>query len=157
MESSGCQAIRLLTDKETYTSQARTNVVQKFDPQGRFLLKFGKHGTKDGELDWPRGIALDKQGNVYVAEANNCRIQKFDPLGRFLLRIGGKGSAHREFRAPFGITVDTEGSIYVADTLNHRVQKLTTTRLGETTMPTRSCHRCGASVRRHKLLCGVRS
>jgi tripartite motif-containing protein 71 len=48
-----------------------------FDPQGRFLSKWGTQGTGDGEFLWPRGLAIDGDGNVYVADPADNRIQVF--------------------------------------------------------------------------------
>jgi DNA-binding beta-propeller fold protein YncE len=84
----------------------------------------GGQGKENGQLNFPRGLAVDNAGNILVADTNNGRIQKFSPTGAFLSIIGKTGPGPGEFLEPGGITVDSSGNIYVADVSNHRVQKL---------------------------------
>ncbi len=84
----------------------------------------GGKGKDNGQLDFPRGLAVDNAGNIFVADSNNDRLQKFAPTGQFLSVIGKGGAGPGEFREPGGIAVDSAGNIYVADVSNHRVQKL---------------------------------
>ncbi len=87
------------------------------------ILSWGSRGSGPGQFIDPRGLAVDREGNVYVADGGNHRIQKFDPNGRFLLQWGGQGNAPGQFQEPWGIAVDKDGNVYVADTWNHRIQK----------------------------------
>ena len=84
----------------------------------------GGKGTEHGQLDFPRGMAVDSAGNILIADTNNGRLQRFSVDGIFLGVIGTKGEGQGEFREPSGIAIDSGGNIYVADTGNRRVQKL---------------------------------
>jgi DNA-binding beta-propeller fold protein YncE len=84
----------------------------------------GEKGPGKGQFDFPRGMAIDRAGNVLIADTNNGRVQKFSPDGVFLSVIGTKGEGLGEFREPCGVAADSSGNIYVADTGNQRVQKL---------------------------------
>ena len=97
--------------------------IQKFDGNGKFLLKWGSSGSKDGQFYYPVGIAVDGQGNVYVADTDNARIQKFDGNGKFLLKWGSSGSKDGQFGYPAGIAVDGQGNVYVTDMQYQRIQK----------------------------------
>jgi DNA-binding beta-propeller fold protein YncE len=90
---------------------------------GTSMFEGGK-GTEKGQFDVPRGMTVDRSGNVLVADSNNGRVQKFSPSGMFLGVIGTKGDGLGEFREPCGVAVDSSGNIYVAETANQRVQKL---------------------------------
>ena len=84
----------------------------------------GGKGTEYGQLDFPRGMAVDSARNILIADTNNGRLQRFSVDGIFLGVIGTKGEGPGEFREPSGIAIDLVGNIYVADTGNRRVQKL---------------------------------
>ncbi len=106
-----------------YVADKIDDRIQKFDPSGKLLLKFGSQGTADGEFRFPTSITLDAAGNIYVADQSNHRIQKFDVSGNFLLKFGSHGIADGQLNYPAEVAVDTEGNIYVADYNNHRIQK----------------------------------
>jgi sugar lactone lactonase YvrE len=115
--------------------------VQKFDPEGTFILSFGSRGNGDGQFNpysdeaigsGPGGIAVDAQGNVYVADTWNHRIQKFDSEGNLLLKWGAfinladpvsaaEGGADVKFFGPRGVAIGPDGNVYVTDTGNKRV------------------------------------
>jgi len=99
--------------------------VQKFGPDGKFLLKWGSEGGNPGQFNLPTGMALDRQQNVYVADSYNCRIQKFSPDGKFLAAWGGYGSGDGQFNCPQGIAIDRADNILVADTYNNRILQFT--------------------------------
>jgi len=62
-----------------YVLECGNNCIDKFDPNGNFITKFGKKGSGDGEFSAPTDITLDKEDNIYVLDTGNCRIQKFAP------------------------------------------------------------------------------
>ncbi|MGQ9627395.1 MAG: flippase activity-associated protein Agl23 [Anaerolineae bacterium] len=119
-------------DREGYVYVADTwnHRIQKFDSEGRFLVKWGTFGNTQGKAEgmpglfWgPRDIAFDAQGNLYVTDTGNKRVQIFTPEGQFLRQWGGGGILNGQMDEPVGIDIDQEGNIYVADTWNNRVQK----------------------------------
>ncbi|UCE44586.1 MAG: SBBP repeat-containing protein, partial [Candidatus Bathyarchaeota archaeon] len=38
-----------------------------------FILKWGSFGSGDGQLYYPRNVAIDNEGYVYVADTDNHR------------------------------------------------------------------------------------
>ena len=91
--------------------------VQKFTSNGGFLLYLGTEGTGagrgtgDGQFHNPKGISVDRAGNVYVAETINHRVQVFDSNGRFLRKWGSEGSGGGQFNRPTGIAIDRAGNV----------------------------------------------
>ena len=95
-----------------------------------FLLEWGSNGSGEGQNDFPRGVAVDPQGNVYVVDLGNYRIQKFTADGAFLTQWGSEGGGEGQFNAPVGVAVDGQGNVYVAEKMdidadsgNDRIQK----------------------------------
>ncbi len=87
-----------------------------FGPDDRLLRRIGRAGTADGELQYPNGVAIDRQGNVWVADSNNSRVQVFDPQGKFLRKT-------MEFATPRGMAL-YEDKVLVVDVLQHTVHAL---------------------------------
>ncbi len=96
--------------------------IQKFDPEGKFLLQWGVPGGIDEGLDrmWgPRGLVASPDGTVYVTDTGNKRVIAFSPKGKALFAFESTGDALLD--EPVGITIGTNGNVYVADTWNKRV------------------------------------
>ena len=86
------------------------------------VTSWGSPGELPGELNAPKGIALDQAGNLYVADNGNHRIQVFNSQGELLRSWGAYGDGPGELNEPWGVAVAESGEVYVADTWNHRVQ-----------------------------------
>jgi uncharacterized protein (TIGR03437 family) len=87
----------------------------------------------DASLNYPKGLALDPEGNLYIADCFNGRIRMVDALG-IISTIAGVGTmgyrgdggpaAAAQFRFPSWIARTASGNIYVSDTQNNRVRLL---------------------------------
>lgn len=99
--------------------------IQKFDPQGKFLLEWGGHGSQPGQFVRPQNLAIDELDRVWVVDACNHRIQVFDGGGKLLSMWGLQGSAPGELYYPYDLAFDQQGNLYVCEYGNHRVQKFT--------------------------------
>ena len=115
------------TDNQIVVTESTRHCVSVLAPDGMKIQSFGSKGSGNGEFNFPRGIAQDKEGNIYVTESGSSRIQKFTSGGEFISRVGKRGHGLLEFDGPFGITFNTvSGKLYVCDTDCHRIQVLNT-------------------------------
>lgn len=80
----------------------------------------------------PRGMALDRSGNVIVSTAD-AAIRRLAPDGTLTTLAGGNGDGHvdgpgdrAQFDYTWGVAVGAEGEIYVADRGNHSVRRVAT-------------------------------
>jgi ABC-type Fe3+ transport system permease subunit/DNA-binding beta-propeller fold protein YncE len=80
---------------------------------------FGSRGAGVGQLNKPRSLATDMEGNVYVADMTG-RVQKFSPSGAFLLSWQ---MPQTDQGKPKGMCRDHQGNIVVIEPhyqrLNH--------------------------------------
>lgn len=58
------------------------NGVFKFSPEGKFLTRFGDHGSQPGQFSAPGAIAVDGKGRIFVSDMKG--IQVFDSNGRYI-------------------------------------------------------------------------
>ena len=90
--------------------------VRVFDAQtGKHLFDFGKRGTKPGEFNLPRDVAIAPDGTVYVVDGGNFRVEKFKPDGTLISVFGAIGRQSGQFSRPKEVAVDPTGNVYVVD------------------------------------------
>jgi DNA-binding beta-propeller fold protein YncE len=99
--------------------------IQKFSPDGEFLLQWGGHGSEPGQLALPQSLAVDEDDNIWVADACNHRIQVFDPQGNLRQCWGRQGRQPGELYYPYDLVLGPDGSVYVCEFGNNRVQRFT--------------------------------
>lgn len=103
--------------------------IQKFSPDGEYILEWGSRGTELGEFLRPQGLTMDNQDRLWVADASNHRIQVFDVSvepPQLVLHFGKNGSDPGKFNYPFQIWFDQHNNrVWVSDMGNHRLQAFT--------------------------------
>jgi iron(III) transport system ATP-binding protein len=95
--------------------------VQKFRPDGTFLLQFGGPGIEPGQFQRPSGIVWYDH-RLYVVDAFNNRIQVFNEDGQ-LISILGESDKVADVHYPYDITVDQHGDLFVVEYGAGRVSK----------------------------------
>jgi DNA-binding beta-propeller fold protein YncE len=99
--------------------------IQKFSPDGKFILQWGGHGDSPGHFMRPQHLEFDADGLLWVADACNHRIQIFDGDGKLVRMWGTQGTAPGQLQYPYCLVLDGKGHVYICEYGNHRVQKLT--------------------------------
>src|SRR2546425_2225944 len=69
----------------------------------RFVLKWGREGTGDGEFQSPFDVTVSPNNTILVLDSGAARIQIFDENGRFLSKFGSYGSGDGQFLFPQGV------------------------------------------------------
>ncbi len=134
-------AVRVDPQDNIWVVDEGTNMVIKFNPEGRVVMVLGRRpeavagvlGTQGGPappaekylLGRPTDVAWDPQGNIFVSDGYvNHRVVKYSKDGRFIRQVGSEraGAEPSQFNTPHGIAVDAQGNVYVSDRANNRMQ-----------------------------------
>jgi DNA-binding beta-propeller fold protein YncE len=116
--------IALGPDGSVYVADLWNSRIQKFAPDGKFVLMWGYFGQGEAPTAFwgPRDVVVDSQGHVLVSDTGNKRVVIFDADGNYISQFGSEGFSPGQFSEPVGLAIDGEGKLYVADTWNQRIQ-----------------------------------
>src|SRR5216117_696480 len=137
--------VKVDKDDNIWATDKGSDMVIKFNPEGRVVLVFGRkqeasdEGTEplkhvkpplppvDGIFRQVTDVAWDTSGNSYITDGYvNSRIAKVDKDGNWLKSWGEPGDQPGQFNVPHSIAVDAQNNIYVADRGNRRIQVFNT-------------------------------
>jgi hypothetical protein len=86
------------------------------------------------ELDDPRGVALDGNGDLFIADSYNNRVREVKLFTGIIITVAGTGTggyngdgiqaAAAELCEPGGVAVDSAGNLYIADTEDYRIREV---------------------------------
>ena len=97
---------------------------------------FGGDGgpATEARLNNPRGVAVDRAGNLYIADSSNDRIRRVDRQTGTIATVAGSGERGfagdggparlADLLFPHGLALAESGVLYIADAGNHRIRKL---------------------------------
>src|SRR3954468_18219005 len=134
-------SVRIDKDDNIWVADKGSDMVIKFDPEGRVVMVFGRkleasdEGTEplkhpkpplppvDGTFRQVTDMAWDAAGNTYISDGYvNSRIAKVDKDGNWLKSWGEPGNQPGQLNTPHSIAIDAQDNVYVADRGNHRIQ-----------------------------------
>lgn len=138
------QGVRTDAHDNIWVVDNGSNMVIKFNPEGRVVMTMGRKpesihnpvqpkgaakstntgkGANTDVFDGPTDVAWDSNDDIFVSDGiRNARVAKFDKNGVFIKSWGERGSGPGEFETPHSIAVDSQGDVYVADQGNRRIQ-----------------------------------
>ena len=133
--------VRVDKDDNIWAIDKGSDMIIRFNPEGRVTLVFGrkKEASDEGSEPWkhpnpplpaidgqfrqPTDVTWDPQGDIFISDGYiNSRVAKYDKNGDWVKQWGDRGSKPGEFNTPHGIAADAKGNIYVADRGNRRIQ-----------------------------------
>jgi DNA-binding beta-propeller fold protein YncE len=133
--------VKVDKDDNIWVTDKGSDMVIKFNPEGRVTMVFGRkqeasdEGTEplkhvkpplppvDGMFRQVTDVAWDSAGNTFISDGYvNSRIAKVDKDGTWLKSWGEPGDQPGQFNVPHSIAVDARNNIYVADRGNRRIQ-----------------------------------
>jgi DNA-binding beta-propeller fold protein YncE len=133
--------VRIDKQDNIWVTDKGSDMVIKFNPEGRVIMVFGRkqeasdEGTEplkhpkpplppvDGMFRQVTDVTWDPQGNTYISDGYiNSRVAKVDPNGKWLKSWGEPGDGPGQLNTPHSIAADAQGNIYVADRGNRRIQ-----------------------------------
>src|SRR4030088_3167033 len=133
--------VKVDKDDNIWGTDKGSDMVIKFNPEGRVVMVFGRkqeasdEGTEplkhvkpplppvDGMFRQVTDVAWDAAGNTYITDGYvNSRVAKTDKDGNWLKSWGEPGDQPGQFNTPHSIAIDARDNIYVADRGNRRIQ-----------------------------------
>ena len=108
-----------------YVADSQNYRVQRFTISGKFLHKFGSHGSGTGQFNYPSGISIDCDDRLYVSDMFNDRIQVFRLDGGFIGSLDGNVSGKAGFTRPWGLAIAPDGNLFIAGRDSNMVTVLT--------------------------------
>jgi len=98
-----------------------TGRVQKFSPQGEFLLSWQMPQT---DLGKPKGMGRDRAGRIIVVEPHYSRVNLFGTNGQLIAQWGQRGTNAGQLSLPRAVAVNSFGEFFVSEYQEaERVQK----------------------------------
>jgi sugar lactone lactonase YvrE len=134
-------AVRIDKDDNIWAIDKGSDMVIRFNPEGRVTMVFGrkqeasdettgplKHPVpplpaEDGRFRQVTDVAFGPDGDIFISDGYiNSRIAKADKDGNWIKSWGNRGTNPGEFNTPHNIAADAKGNVYVADRGNRRIQ-----------------------------------
>ena len=139
-------SVRVDRHDNIWVADKGSDVVVRFNPQGRVTLVLGRKleasdenahplahphpplPAQDGLFRQVTDVAWDSDDNIYISDGYiNSRIARYDHDGNWLGSFGEPGAGPGQFNTPHSLVIDRQDHLYVADRNNRRIQVFDTT------------------------------
>src|SRR5450755_4190378 len=134
-------SVKVDKDDNIWVADKGSDMVIKFNPEGRVAMVFGRkleasdEGTEplrhpkpplppvDGMFRQVTDMAWDAAGDTYISDGYiNSRVAKYDKNGKWIKSFGEPGSGPGQLNTPHSIATDAKGNVYVANRGNSRIE-----------------------------------
>jgi sugar lactone lactonase YvrE len=134
--------VRIDKDDNIWATDKGSDMIVKFNPQGRVVMVFGRKPEasdaeakpyernlekplphQDGRFRQPTDVTWGPDGTIYISDGYvNSRVAMISKDGDWIKSWGQKGKGPGEFNLVHSIAADAKGNVYVADRNNRRIQ-----------------------------------
>lgn len=104
-----------IRNDKLYVSDFGAFKIKIYDLDGKFERSVGSYGRGLGQFVRPKGVAVDKEGNVFVVDAGFENTQIFDNEGNLLMFFGGTYEGPGDMWLPAKIYIDYDNMKYFED------------------------------------------
>src|SRR5881296_2950210 len=123
-----------------FVADTYNNRIRKISPDGIITTVVGTGMWGSGgdggpaaaaQLSVPRGLAIDRAGNLFIADVGNNRIRVVTP-DAIIYTVAGDGTAgfggdggpatSAQLNYPVAVSVDRSGNLFIADRHNNRIR-----------------------------------
>jgi hypothetical protein len=134
-------AVRVDKDDNIWAIDKGSDMIIKFNPQGRVDMVIGRKqeasdaGTRpwahvnpplpaqNGRFRQSTDVTWDPAGDIFISDGYiNSRVAKLNRAGDWIKSWGEPGKGEGQFSTPHNIVADTSSLLYVADRNNRRIQ-----------------------------------
>jgi len=102
-------------DGNFYVCDEGTLRIQKYSPEGKYLLTIGRRGLGPGEFRSLSVVRFDKDDNLYICDVTRRRIHFFSKEGEFLKQIKMPGPSENIYINSKGLMVAEKYEEVLAD------------------------------------------
>src|SRR5712672_1914357 len=134
-------SVRIDKEDNIWVADKGSDMVIKFNPQGRVAMVFGRkqeasdEGTEplkhpkpplppiDGMFRQVTDMTWNAVGDAFISDGYiNSRVAKVDKHGKWIKTFGEPGDGPGQLNTPHGITSDAQGNVYVANRGDSRIE-----------------------------------
>jgi DNA-binding beta-propeller fold protein YncE len=138
------RAVTVDSKGNVYILERGGNALRMVDTRGKITTLVGPTNSKsphssleiNPDLNGPKHLCVDRQGNVIIADTENHLIRKYSFETRKLTVIAGTGEKgddlvpdnplKTQLDRPHGVFMHSSGALYISDSENNRILRMTT-------------------------------
>ena len=99
-----------VTEDNVFVTDYSLHALLQFSKKNyKLVRRTGTRGVEEGQLNYPKGLCIDYNGDVYVADSTNNRVSVFSKDLNFLKHLGSQ-----QLKIPYDVKV-TPNSVVVLD------------------------------------------